>query len=41
MRMPSTMISLAAITIAIMPEAHCRSTEMRATLVGGPARSAH
>ena len=39
--MPSTMICLAAIEIAIRPEAHWRSTDMPATLVGSPARNAH
>ena len=37
--MPSSMISLAAVAIAIRPEAHCRSTDMPATLAGKPARS--
>ena len=34
------MISLAAVAIAIRPEAHWRSMLMPATLVGSPARSA-
>ena len=34
------MISLAAVAIAIRPEAHCRSRLMPATLVGRPARKA-
>ena len=38
MCMPSAMICLAAMAIAIRPEAHCRSTDMPATLVGRPAR---
>ena len=38
MLMPSSTISLAAVAIAIRPEAHCRSTDMPATLVGSPAR---
>ena len=37
--MPSSMISFAAVAIAMRPEAHCRSTDMPATLVGRPARS--
>ena len=39
--MPSSMISFAAVAIAMRPEAHCRSTDMPATLVGSPARKAH
>ena len=38
--MPSSMISLAAVAIAIRPEAHCRSSDMPATLSGRPARKA-
>ena len=37
--MPSTMICLAAVAIAIRPDAHCRSSDMPDTLVGSPARS--
>ena len=32
--MPSSIISFAAVAIAMRPEAHCRSTDMPATLVG-------
>ena len=38
--MPSTTISLAAVAIAMSPEAHWRSSDMPATLVGRPARKA-
>ena len=37
--MPSSTISFAAVAIAMSPEAHCRSTDMPATLVGRPARN--
>ena len=38
--MPSSMISFAAVAIAIMPDEHCRSSDIAGTLSGSPARSA-
>ena len=38
--MPSLTICFAAVAMAIMPEAHCRSTDMPATEEGNPARRA-
>src|SRR5581483_5386324 len=38
--MPSCMISLAAVAIAIIPDEHCRSIDIAATVSGSPARSA-
>ncbi len=38
--MPSVMICLAAMAMAISPEEHLRSTLMPGTLVGKPARNA-
>ena len=35
----SVITCLAAVAIAISPEAHCRSTDIPATLTGSPARS--
>jgi len=37
--MPSWMISLAAVAIAIIPDEHCRSIDIAGTLSGRPARS--
>ena len=34
------MISFAAVAIAIMPDEHCRSSDIAGTLSGSPARSA-
>ena len=36
--MPSSMISFAAVAIAIMPDEHCRSIDIAGTLSGNPAR---
>src|SRR6059058_1450178 len=37
---PSCMISFAAVAIAIMPDEHCRSSDIAATVSGRPARIA-
>jgi len=38
--MPSCRISLAAVAIAIIPDEHCRSSDIAATVSGSPARIA-
>src|SRR3954452_22154256 len=38
--MPSSIISFAAVAIAIIPDEHCRSSDIAGTLSGSPARSA-
>src|SRR4051812_6449575 len=38
--MPSSMISFAAVAIAIMPDEHCRSIDIAGTLSGNPALNA-